>query len=259
MGISICLLVKAVSAARDLETNTVFIAEMSKNIFPGQRITAESILSDFPNIKKGSVELITARSALEMMKRDMPELAYMADNPFHDVLVFKTVGLHKADVEDLKQKILEINGIDAVYRDEEFLATLTSSTYHARLGLFSISVIMLLCSIIALGLRVRRDLRQFKGDIRIMSLAGAEGKEIISNRKQWSVKWAMISVLFASAILALNIIFINYTLLDGLEITLLQAVIAIVAMSVIVVLVHLVYTHRSISKYLEQLSPIIRK
>ncbi len=257
MGLSLCLMIKAISAADDFQSNTVFVAELSKNIFPGQVITAVSLLSDMPQIDRNSVEHIPATKALATMKEDMPELDYMADNPFHDVIIFKTQGINNKNIDHLSTLVMDINGVTGLYNDAELIATLEQSSKRARQGLFILSLIILIGSLSALCLRIKRDLRPFSNDIRIMSLAGSTDQDIISVRRLWSAKWGTISAILAALIMILNIIFINNTLFDGLEITFLQSVISVLIMMALVIIVHVSFTHYSIKTYLGHINTSI--
>ena len=230
MGLSICLIIKAVSAYQDLQSNAVFVAELSQNIMPGQRITVESVISDMDLVQSGSVRLVSSDDALEYMQQDMPELAYMADNPFHDIVTFKTRGLDAAEVDDFTHEIRKIKGVEGVFFDDMLLRNLPESFGRFRLGLLTLAALMFIAALMILVLRIKRDIREFSKDIKVMSIAGADEDVIVKSRVSWSTKWGAISAGLGAVAILVNIIFINNTLLDGLEITFLQSLIGIAIM-----------------------------
>ena len=254
MGISICLIVKAFSAYEDLQSNAVFVAELSQNIMPGQRITVESVITDIDMVQSNSVRLISADDALKLMKKDMPELSYMADNPFLDIITFKTKGLQGADIEKFKDEVMQIKGVEGVFFDDMLLTSLPETFANFRWGLITIAGLVLLGAIIILVLRIKRDIRAFSKDIKVMSIAGADEDNIVKTRVTWSTKWGAISASIAAVAILVNIIFINNTLLDGLEITFLQSFLGIAIMFVIVVGVHTFVTFRSLKAYFSSLN-----
>ena len=258
IGIALCLVLKAYNMLTDVQSNTVFVAELEKEILPGQKITIESLMNDNVMIKKGSIELITAQEANETMIQEMPEIEYMADNPFRDIILFKMTEASIQERERLINELEDIRGIENVYHDEELLATMPNSIKSIRLGMLLVASLVLLGSIIALVLRIKRDLKARKEEIRIMSLAGAEESYIMDLRRSWSVKWGIITALFASAITAINILLMNETLFNDLEITFLHGLLTILAMMVCVTLIHGLTTHLTIKNYLSQLNPNIK-
>ncbi len=254
VGISISLMMKALTAHSDIQSSAVFVAEMSKNIMPGQRITAESLLKDVEQVDESSIKLISADQALATMKADMPELAYMADNPFLDIITFETKGLKLETIEGFKQDLLEIKGIENVYYDRTLMETLPDSLGRVRWGILIMGFLFLLGALVILSLRIKRDLRAYSQDIRILSIAGSDEDKIINARVAWSTKWGSISAAIAAVFMLINIIFINNTLLDGLEITFLQSIISIVAMLVLVIGSHALVTHQGLKSYFANLN-----
>lgn len=259
MGISLCLIIKAVSAYKDLQSSAVFVAELSENIMPGQRITAESVISDMSLVQSSSVKVISADDALKSMKADMPELSYMADNPFMDIITFKTKGLKAVDIESFKTDVLNIKGVEGVFFDDMLLNELPETFGRFRLGLVTIASLVLLAAMVILVLRIKRDIREFSKDIRVMSIAGADEDVIVRSRVSWSAKWGSISAAIGAVAMLLNIIFINNTLLDGLEITFLQTFTAIAIMFLIVTGLHAFVTFRSLKAYFSSLNLSIAK
>ncbi len=258
IGTALSLMIKSITMINDVQSNTIFIAELSKNILPGQRITAESLVADLPQIQKKSVEMISAQRALQTMKSDMPELEYLSDNPFRDIITFQTKGLSNAGIPQLVSELKDIQGIESVYYDEELIESLPGSLYRIQTGFFVISLLVFLGSLIALILRIIRDLRTYKQDITIMILAGSHDSAILEDRRGWSIKWGSWSALIAAIFMVINILFINQTLLHDLEITFLQSLMAIGFMIVIVIMLHAVTTHLTIKSYLAQLNPNIK-
>ena len=255
IGISLVILIKSTTMVNDIQSNTVFVAELAENVLPGQRITAESLLKDDIRIKKSSVELISALRAQKSMLKEMPEIEYMSSNPFRDIIVFKTSGLKNSNVEEFVNELTNIQGIEKVYFDEEFLRSIPHSVQRIKSGLLITSLFFLLGGIVALVLRVKRDLRTHNESMRIMSLAGSEDFFILSERRFWSLKWGLISACLAIAFIVINILFINLTLFNDLEITFLQSVLAILIMLFIVVSVQLLTTQITITSFLNRLNP----
>jgi len=226
---------------------------------PGQRITAETVISDMEYVQSNSVEVISSDRALKEMKEDMPELAYMADNPFLDIITFKTTGLKTSQLNSFKEEIVNIKGVDGLYFDEMLLAELPQSFGRFRLGLMTIAALVLIAALIILVLRIKRDIRGFSQDIKVMSIAGADEDIIVKTRMIWSTKWGAISAGIGAIGIVVNIIFINNTLLDGLEITFLQTIIAIAIMSLLVIGTHALVTHRALKAYFSSLNLSISK
>ena len=145
MGLSICLMIKAISVPSDIQSNTIFVLELDRNILPGSRITTESLLSDHKFVRKSSVRHISAKTALETMKSDMPELNYLADNPFHDIIVFQTRDLKANDLDVFELEIGNLSGVSSLHYDRELLESLPPTFTRARIGLLSFSLIILTC------------------------------------------------------------------------------------------------------------------
>lgn len=257
VGLSLCLMIKVISAPGDLESNIVYVAEMSENVLPGQIITAESLLSDFPEIRRSTVRVVSASEALESMKEEMPEIKYVSDNPFRNNITFRTKGIHLKDLKEFESKVLELGGVEALYYDRAFVSTLSESLSRVRIGAFIFCLLLLFGSLVALALRIKRDIVGFAKDVKILSLAGAEESQIINSRVVWSTKWGGISALIASVICVINIFFINNTLLNGLEITLLQSLLAICLMILVVTGAHALVTLQSLKSYLSKINPSI--
>ena len=114
-------------------------------------------------------------------------------------------------------------------------------------------------SLIILALRIKRDLKSYQEEVKIYSLAGASDQELIEHRRLWSTKWGAITAGLASLVMLVNILFMNSTLLDGVEITLLQSIISIVIMAVLVIGAHTLVTHQSLKAYFAQLNPSVKK
>ncbi len=226
---------------------------------PGQRITAESVISDMSPVQGRSVKVISADEALKRMKADMPELSYMADNPFLDIITFKTTGLEAEDVESFKSDVIKIKGVEGVYVDDMLLSELPETFGRFRLGLLTIAGLVLLGAMVILVLRIKRDIRAFSKDIKVMSIAGADEDVIVKSRVTWSAKWGAISAAIGAAAMLVNIIFINNTLLDGLEITFLQTFTAIAIMFLIVTGLHAFVTFRTLKAYFSSLNLSIAK
>ena len=255
IGISLLMVIKSITMVKDIQTNTVFVAELAENILPGQRITAESLLKDEPLINSRSVELISSLRAHKTMLKEMPEIEYMSSNPFRDIILFKTQNLSIDDLNIFIDELKNIQGIEEIYYDEEFLAFIPHSVKRIRSGILVAAIFFLLAGIIALILRVKRDLRAHKEDIKIMSLAGSEDDQIIAQRRNWSLKWGLISSVIAILMITINILFINLTLLNGLEITFLQTISALLVMLVVVLIILTATTHLTLKTYLSHLNP----
>jgi|GEM_PF-4641626 len=258
IGMSLALMIKATRATHDIQSNTVFLAELSDNVLPGQVMTAETLLKELDFIQDRSVSVISASSALQEMKEDMPELTYLADNPFRDMITFRINVSDKSSLTDLTNEVKGLAGVEEVYYDSDFLKDLSSTSAPIRVGVIIICLIFLIGSIAILALRVRRDVISYLKEVEILSLAGAEEGKIIEQRRAWSIKWGAISAIGAALITVINIIFINNTLLDGLEITFLQSIIAIVVMSIIVLAIHGLVTQRSMTTHFARLNPSIK-
>ena len=243
---------------RDVQSNTVFILELEKEVMPGQKITIESLLKDKEEIKSSTVELITAQEAHDLMSKDLPEIQYMSDNPFRDIILFKVKETSFENRDRLIEELEGVRGVGAVFYDQNLLDQLPNSLEMIRIGFLAISIAVLFGCILALILRIKRDLRARKEEIRIMSLAGAQEGHIMDIRRSWSIKWGMITAFFAAIITAINILLMNKTLLRDLEITFLHGVLTILAMIVVVTLIHAATTHITVNKYLAQLNPNIK-
>jgi len=124
LGFALCLLIKSFTIHRDIQSSALFVAELEKDVKPGQRISAESLIKDIPYVMKSSVKVTSSAEALETMKKEMPELVYLADNPFRDVITFRTSDLQTGDLEQWLADIKEIRGIDAVFYDQALLEEL---------------------------------------------------------------------------------------------------------------------------------------
>lgn len=257
LGVALCFLIKSITVQSDLLSNTVFIAEFAETVQSGQLITAEVLLSELPNVRKSSVQLVRAAAAFEEMKSEMPELKYMADNPFRHIITFKTEGLAADNLPNFESQVKGLAGIEQVYYDRDFLSTLSGSFSNVRLGISILSLILCVGTLIALGLRIKRDIRTYKDDIKVLTIAGASSSSIMKSRLNWSIKWGAISALIAAVVSMINIFFINQTLLSDLEITFLQAVLAILLMVGLVIGAHALVTYQIIKSYLIKLNPSI--
>ena len=258
LGFALCLLIKSITIHRDIQSSMVFVAELSSKIRPGQRITAESLIQDIPYITKRSISLTPAEDALEVMKHEMPELSYLSDNPFRDIITFTTTDLRLDGMDSWMQEITDVPGIEAVYYDQSLLNQLSADRGRPRIGVMTLAVLILVGSIIILILRIKRDLRSYHQEAKILSLAGSSASDIISHRRSWSTRWGMITAGLASLVMLVNILFMNITLLDGIEITLLQSIMSIAAMILLVVAVHTLVTHQSLKSYFAQLNPSVK-
>ncbi len=259
LGFAICLLIKSITIHRDIQSSAVFVAELEKDIKPGQRMTAESLLKDIDEIDASSIQLKSASAALEEMKKDMPELDYLSDNPFRDIITFQTTDLKARDVDQWKHQITDIAGVKEVYYDRALLDQLAKDSGRPRLGVAALALLILIGSLVILSLRIQRDLRSYHEEAKILSLAGSSDGELISHRRAWSSKWGGITAGLASLVMLVNILFMNTTLLDGIEITLLQSIISIAIMAVMVVGAHTLVTHQSLKAYFAQLNPSVKK
>jgi len=122
----------------------------------------------------------------------------------------------------------------------------------------TLALLILISSLVILALRIKRDLKGWHEEVKILSLAGSSDEEIISHRRSWSIKWGAITVGLASLVMLVNILFMNWTLLDGIEITLLQSIISIVVMAALVIGAHGLVTHQSLKHYFTQLNPSVK-
>jgi len=258
LGFAICLLIKSITLHRDVQSSAVFVAELSKSIKPGQRISAESLLKDMENVVGKSLKMSTAAEALETMKKEMPELAYLADNPFRDIITFRTHDLQAQNIKQWSSRIEDISGIEAVFYDRALLDRLAKDSGRPKLGVMSLALLILLGAMIIMALRIKRDLRPYQEEAKILSLAGSSDEEIIVHRRSWSTKWGAITAGLASLVMLVNILFMNSTLLDGIEITLLQSIISIAVMVVLVIGAHTLVTHQSLKAYFAQLNPSVK-
>ena len=259
LGFAICLLIKSITIHRDIQSSAVFVAELDKEVMPGQRITAESLLKDIDHVDVKSIRLKTAGEALEDMKKEMPELTYLSDNPFRDIIIFQTHDLKAKDVATWSHQITDISGIKEVFYDKALLDELAQDNGRPRIGVMTLALLILIGSLIILALRIKRDLKSYQEEVKIYSLAGASDQELIEHRRLWSTKWGAITAGLASLVMLVNILFMNTTLLDGVEITLLQSIISIVIMAVIVIGAHTLVTHQSLKAYFAQLNPSVKK
>jgi len=259
LGFAICLLIKSITVHQDIQSSAVFVAELDKDIQPGQRISAESLLKDIEHVDVQSIVLKTAHEALEEMKAEMPELDYLSDNPFRDIITFQTTDLKARDVDQWKHQITDISGIKEVFYDRALLNELAKDSGRPRLGVTILALLILVGSLIILALRIKRDLRSYHEEAKILSLAGSSDSDLVRHRRALSTKWGAITAGLASLVMLVNILFMNSTLLDGIEITLLQSIISIVIMAVMVVGAHTLVTHQSLQAYFTQLNPSVKK
>ncbi len=258
LGFAICLLIVSITIPRQIQSSAVFVAELDKDVKPGQRMSAESLLKDIEHVDASSITVVTAGEALESMRQEMPELEYLSDNPFRDIITFTTRDLKTQQIAQWTRQITDISGIKEVYYDQALLEALAQDTGKPRLGVISLALLVLIGSLIIMALRIKRDLRSYHEEAKILSLAGSSDDDLIRHRRSWSTKWGAITAGLASLVMLVNILFMNTTLLDGIEITLLQSIISIAIMAVMVIGAHTLVTHQSLKAYFAQLNPSVR-
>lgn len=258
IGVAICLIIKTIAIKNEVATNTVFVAELESDIMPNQKITAERVLSDLDQINKGSIEMVSRSTAMEEMAEEMPEIKYMSENPFRDIILFKTKGTSESELSDLIANVVAIPGINKVVYDEEMITSFDEASSRRRIGVLTMSILVLLLTCIALALRIRRDILANRIDLDVLTFAGSYEEEIIGIRRSKAIKWGFISSLVATIFILLNILFINQTLFEDIEITFLQALSAVFTMIILVVGIHAFMSHNVIKNYLSQLNTAIQ-
>jgi len=120
LGLLMLSLIKGMFLERELQANASYIVELSSNVLPGQRITAESLLKDMDGVVASSVIYISKTEALETMMEDYPGLASSEwENPFREILTFRTVSVGTKELEVLKNKVEKIPGVSAMYFESD--------------------------------------------------------------------------------------------------------------------------------------------
>jgi cell division protein FtsX len=253
LGLIALSLIKGAGIEQDLQANASYIAELNPSILPGQRIVAESLIKEMPQVRAGTVELINKEEAKEMMLSDFPHLANAAiENPFRDIIRFNTTNIKKEGVVSLETAILKIQGVAAFYYEQEVYKGLKSGLGRFRWALIGLSSILLLSVITMIIYALNRVLIQNKKNSRIMHLAGVQDQDIMAPYIKSGLKTSLICASISIVILILNILFINRTLLVGVEISFLQAIIACIFVLLMSVLLYLTTTYYSTRSFIQQ-------
>jgi len=253
LGLVAISFLKGAAIEQDLKANSSYIAELSPSILPGQRIVAESLIKEMSEVKASTVELISKEEAKDMMLSDFPHLADgTLDNPFRDIIRFNTNGIDESGTVLLEEAILKIQGVSSFYYEQEVYKGLKSGISRFRWALLGFSSILIVAVILMIGYALNRRLTQNKKNTRIMHLAGVKDKDIITPYIKSGLQSSLICGSIAIVLLILNILFINTTLLVGVEISLVQAIIACIFVALASVLIYISTTYYSTRSFIQQ-------
>ena len=253
LGLIALSLLKGGGIEQDLQVNASYIAELSPSILPGQRIVAESLIREMAEVKAETVELVGKEEAREMMLSDFPHLSEATmENPFRDIIKFQTNGLDKEGSASLEAGVLKIQGVSSFYYEQDVFRGLKSGISRFRWALIGFSSILLLAVILMIVYALNRLLIQNKRNTRIMYLAGVYDKDIIAPYMKSAMKSSVICAAISILILIVNILFVNSTLLVGVEISLLQAIIACVFVAFMSIVIYVATTYYSTRSFIQQ-------
>lgn len=253
LGLIALSLLKGAGIEQDLQANASYIAELSPSILPGQRIVAESLIKEMKEVRASTVELIGKEVARDMMISDFPHLSESSiDNPFRDIIRFKTNGVDNESITSLKAGILKIQGVSSFYYEQDVFRGLKSGIGRFRWALIGFSSILLLAVVLMTVYALNRRLNQNKRNSRIMYLAGVQDKDIIAPYMKSAFKSSITCAAISILILIVNILFVNRTLLVGVEISFLQAIIACIFVTLMSVLIYVATTYYSTRSFIQQ-------
>ncbi len=211
----------------ELQANASYIVELTDNVLPGQRITAESLIKDMKGVEAGSVYLLDKGSAKKIMQADFPILVESGvDNPFRDLIIFKIGDISQSYLNQIQEDILQIDGVEALYAGKEMYQGLESSIKSFRWALLGLSVFLLLVAgLIAVYILNSMMMRNAE-KVRVLHLAGVQQRDIMSPYMAHAFKTGLLCGILAMVLLIINIFFINRTMLNGVEVSYLHMSIA---------------------------------
>ncbi len=251
IGLIVVSLIKGISLGKDLKSNSLYIVELSENILPGQKITAESLIKDLPGVKKSSLEFVPKNKGAEIMMTELPQLANYNEDIFRDLITFKANSLTTVEIAALRKSVVDISGVSGFYHEEDIFSGIDHGISRFRLTLIFLALILLMAVVLVIFYALRQAFSLKRSHIVAMYIAGSSRDMIIRPYLKLAIRRALQSAGIALILLVFNILLINSTLLRGIEISILQTVSTCLVVTLIAIATYYLTTSLTASAFLK--------
>lgn len=159
-----------------VKENVNILVELQDNIPSGQKTHLKKIISEFPEVKKTSVELVDKSQAMTLMAGENNIVSVLDENPFKDIIKFNLKYEYYNDktIDKIKKEIEWEKGVLGVYHESESLNMIKSNLNKVSLGILVLAVCFIVLAMAIIFNTIRLTLYSDLKEIQTMQMVGAQ-------------------------------------------------------------------------------------